>query len=1099
MNYTARLSISIPYRIYVCPAHSDSVLKSNKFAFIFAVFIGFQKTGAVVFEDGVKRSDYKDNSRRGVSIDLIGNLAKATGVTFHFYKSEVNQQGKRVSQAVSKKLGTSDKNTPNDFYMNGEIWIDVNAGTNGEGLILFTASHELVHFIKDGSPADFNALAEFLMDKYGDKKKNVHNYIQAEMRRNHSLTPNEAYEEVIARMCESFLTDIHLSDKAAELYKQNRSLAEKIRDWLSDFRDRIATWYKGVSQNSQYASDGQAIAQKFNKAYDLYVQGIRNASENLRNAEQSTGDSGVLYSIREDAKDEIKQIISGKQYRSNVILTDSSPSIMLGHKGVKNLPLAMKPSHIRENILSEAEAQALGLKTGDSIHYHGLGEDLFYEVIDGLNDVTEAYRGTKNAADSERRENYFLLISKSKDANGESINVPVFINTKSQYNQVYIDTNTVATVFGRENIRNYINRQLSRKNLVRIKRKGNTASERTGLIPDDYSGNASTNNIHNTNSKINPSDEKTSFDLRDTVEETRDLIAVHNMTQDELLKSLQLGGLPMPSIAIFKAKDGHTEYGDVSLVFPKDTIDPRSDRRNKVYSIDSWTPTFPSIDYEVNEKKAENIYSRANKALKKPAAFKLNPASFHYVNLEDRINSYGGEQGFIEHYKDDYGMKQFYLAEQDKAVPERYVEKRTEITQAEKDEYSFIADALGKDVISDQVTINREWLAKNGEALDNARIGFVRSVLGTLSEDEEANLRNSFANEKGFKKVTFARRIRSYLENGGVTVDRALDDKGIKADIDSRVNQTEYEAWLKDFFNGIEQSKGINNGTDYYTSRGDKRSFAQTHYEVNLENVVKSMLQQENGGGFLGNLHLYGVADREYQSIDEIRADKYRLNRIDESEYSSIREGFGERYAEIVNSVKKKGSSGNELFDYDTTSGVIVEALRHCKTKSGIYNELKRYLPKTTEMVVDDLLSLVQDIATMPTGYFEAKPRRAVSFNEVATAIIPDTASTELKSALDEAGVKYAEYTEGDNESRTAALNAVEGVKFDSREDSVKYDDWAELISWDDTPSEGAIPITSPLLNAAIWKPRSGWWTMRLKTTFTVILSLSKDLSAEAF
>ena len=79
------------------------------------------------------------------------------------------------------------------------------------------------------------------------------------------------------------------------------------------------------------------------------------------------------------------------------------------------------------------------------------------------------------------------------------------------------------------------------------------------------------------------------------------------MTAAELEKSLDLGGLPMPSIAIIKAADGHSEYGDVSLVFGKDTIDPKKSARNKVYGGDAWTPTFPKIDYKANEKVGKQI------------------------------------------------------------------------------------------------------------------------------------------------------------------------------------------------------------------------------------------------------------------------------------------------------------------------------------------------------------------------------------------------------------------------------------------------------------------------------------------------------------
>ena len=66
----------------------------------------------------------------------------------------------------------------------------------------------------------------------------------------------------------------------------------------------------------------------------------------------------------------------------------------------------------------------------------------------------------------------------------------------------------------------------------------------------------------------------------------------------------------------------------------------------------------------------------------------------------------------------------------------------------------------------------------------------------------------------------------------------------------------------------------------------------------------------------------------------------------------------------------------------------------------------------------------------MPVNYFEAKPQRAVSFNEVTKAIIPDNSSDELKTALTDAGVAYEEYAAEDEESRKAVLNKQTGVLF---------------------------------------------------------------------
>lgn len=94
-----------------------------------------------------------------------------------------------------------------------------------------------------------------------------------------------------------------------------------------------------------------------------------------------------------------------------------------------------------------------------------------------------------------------------------------------------------------------------------------------------------------------------------TVEETNDLVALHNLSEENLLKVLDLGGFPMPSIAVTKADIPFTDFGDITVVFGKETIDPAKSE-NAVYSRDAWTPTVPQAEYEINETKAREIIDR---------------------------------------------------------------------------------------------------------------------------------------------------------------------------------------------------------------------------------------------------------------------------------------------------------------------------------------------------------------------------------------------------------------------------------------------------------------------------------------------------------
>lgn len=233
----------------------------------------------------------------------------------------------------------------------------------------------------------------------------------------------------------------------------------------------------------------------FNTAGEIEARDV-SARAALTKAERAAkapnlGDGNTVwakYSIREDAPAEIHKAVTDKSYQGDIWLTDTSPSLMLGHKGVRNLPMMMKASHIRENILTKQEAAKLGLDTGKGINYHGLGEEVFKKVIDSLDDISVGYRGTPKAKDPSRRENSFLLISTVKDNGRNTIVVPVYINEMGSYNRVFIRTNKIASVYGKSSLNEYIKREVARGNLVRIKKRSPAISESSAPIAVDYNG-----------------------------------------------------------------------------------------------------------------------------------------------------------------------------------------------------------------------------------------------------------------------------------------------------------------------------------------------------------------------------------------------------------------------------------------------------------------------------------------------------------------------------------------------------------------------------------------------------------------------------------
>ncbi len=161
----------------------------------------------------------------------------------------------------------------------------------------------------------------------------------------------------------------------------------------------------------------------------------------------------------------------------------------------------------------------------------------------------------------------------------------------------------------------------------------------------------------------------------------RELVAVHNLSADALRAALSLGGFPMPSIAITKGELGHTSFGDISLVFGKETVNP-TDRRNKVYSADAWTPRFPKIAYKIDDKGVNGLKNRLEELLGEELTALYNVHNeLHPSNLEDRINSNGSA---VDSYASRAYMKLAYLKSQGKKV---------EIPRVPKD-YGDISDKV---------------------------------------------------------------------------------------------------------------------------------------------------------------------------------------------------------------------------------------------------------------------------------------------------------------------------------------------------------------------------------------------------------------------
>ena len=525
------------------------------------------------------------------------------------------------------------------------------------------------------------------------------------------------------------------------------------------------------------------------------------------------------------------------------------------------------------------------------------------------------------------------------------------------------------------------------------------------------------------------------FSLSEAVEETKDLLAVHNLTSEQVLKSLELGGLPMPSIAVLKADSVHDEYGDVSLILPKNAIDPKANKANKVYGGDAWTPVYPRIEYKPSKAVEKKISDKYYGLAREIGYDAVRPLYNYVTDLERQLNNASGETAMLEKLYDDTDMMNLYLQDSGKGKIDP-IEKETvtRISPEEAKMNQFFIDALGEELISSvwipkgvhPANHRKAFMEQNASAIEETYKRYCMEEFGFTAEEAE----NVLANTSQRDLLTFVRDAARYIQNNGVTVKTEIDSQATQKAIREAAADG-YKEWVDGLFNGVEEKTGIRNNQDYYTRTGNPRSWDALHWANTLENVVKVMKGQEETGttSFSPYNSFASLAHKRYGSIAEVKADSNRLGKISEEEYEAMGDAFAQRFVAIANSIKDPGER-NSFIAADNAAEAIVDAVRTQKSKAGILKYLQEWSNRATEQTVDDIVSLVNDIANMPTGYFEAKPQRAVGFEEVGVFVIPKDADVKLKQELLNRGYSIAEYDPNVEGDRQRVVNQFEEFKF---------------------------------------------------------------------
>lgn len=963
--------------------------------------------------------------RQRDSVDVMRKLARVTGVDVVFYQSRANEKGEYTAA--------------NGFYRDGTVYLDINAGKNrvgdmSETAVLLTASHELTHFMQEYNPAQYEQLRDFVVERLTEAEDvDLDALVQRHQKNQPELSYDEALDEVVADGCQMMLKD---SQAAAALAKQNRSLAGNIRSWLRKWVKKLQEAFRGLTAQKPEAKALTRYAKELQKIWDDAIVG---AARNLQQsgAETASGEKAASTDTGESAA-EVRYEIRRLDGQTMVVLDTQTDT--RSHKAAAAYLKALVNT---EKPFSTILADALPVYAGKDLPSEYKGSEYTLGMHRGLREVkmqaaTNLGEMLLLAEDGEWREN--VKEKHGKDAqNGwyrykTRFAVPV-LNARKAVDH-YAVYGGVLLIRNDADGKSYLYDMVDVEKKKVISSPPFSAQAHSGV----YEPKPSESIIRHENEKSN-----TKFSMREPVEQAKDLVAVHNLTEQNLQDALDLGGLPMPSIAVVKSEQGHSMYGPISIVFGRDSIDPQADSRNKIYGGDAYTPTAPAVEYPVNYDRMRAVEKRlAGLSEKIAGGVFRNDSALQRAGIDEESGMSAAE--LADKLARDDSIRAAYLADQGKTLEP--VMQKKEFNRYGNDALAKLVQQIGAQELA--------GIEASIEAGDYQPVREIEDMVRQIIRDSYAEKHSALLNRKPelkekrldrfmennvtvFTVEDFVRDAWEYYQDQGATtseIDRwATSDK-----LHEAASVEDVKVWLLPQLEGVLGEPGIYNGSERFDRSGSRRSFSQLHWEYTLENIVRAMAETQaaRGGQTFGASAkaMQAVGSEDFQSIDEVKAASGRLGEVDTEQYKADVDAVEKRIEQATRAVMRenKPHSDNQFDEMQIIGDVMMQAAQGKQTEAAIRRAFSQEGYSISESTAREIREVFRAATALPTGYFEAKPQRAVRFDEAKAVIVPDNISRTLKKRIESAGVPIMEYRAGDESQRLKQLNSDETWRFSVRE-----------------------------------------------------------------
>ena len=570
--------------------------------------------------------------------------------------------------------------------------------------------------------------------------------------------------------------------------------------------------------------------------------------------------------------------------------------------------------------------------------------------------------------------------------------------------------------------------------LTAFKKETSASDKRTDTAATSLEGDTALSQTEGSAAKIDNSSETAKENgEKFSLKEEKTLAGVHNITEEKLLKAIKQGGLANPSVAVIdSSKQNHEGYGDISLILPSDKVAKRTGKNAGTWQGDAWTPTYPQVERQMSNKGA----AKASKDVSSVPGDMYREVGRGLDRWLD-----GGEANSAMAYMFLYEKG---LAPEPKKIQHKFSDedynKLKNITAGDFNIYGigkadaqkvldmYIDAKFGgdKDLYEEKT---KYWLERNKSIVDAGNKGGMRYTIAK----ENVELYDEYG--FNYKSVqTFVRDVEYDHRKTGVDMNATLNE--VEDYIKTNNLTDEFNTWLE----GKEKEYGIKEVIfDGFTPSGNRRYVPNT-----LENVSKIMKKQGRNGATGISVSFQNFAASltpSYGTLKDIRSKKGLLT-SDHEDLDKFTEKWSKVFFEL--GMKCQPDATGTFDDYGLAR--LSEAAKTSDPQAYLKKEYNVDFSDEDTKRLKEMVKAIKEES--PAMYFETKFERPVGFNEFSSAVVPTTASDEVKQALKNAGVQIYEYDkekEGDrNRAFSEAINSSDNIRFSLKAMMEKPEGWKQ-------------------------------------------------------